>query len=146
VAAHAAAVYWRDYPGVRSVEWFLRDDISRRGPVLLFTLCGRGWVHVTELAAGKPVSSHPETCCGILLDWDAVAAQVCWPEDGPPCVDCLMVVREHHGDARSTGPDLVHPHHPDASDVPFPAPRSPHIARHEQRPMSRAAVRRTYSR
>ncbi|MGH3906910.1 MAG: hypothetical protein ACRDTE_22420 [Pseudonocardiaceae bacterium] len=32
--------------------------------------------------------------------------------------------------------NLVHPHHPDAPQVEYPAPRSLHVPRHEQRPMT----------
>lgn len=46
--------------------------------------------------------------------------------------------------------DLVHPQHPDAPNVSYPAPPSLHIPRHEQRPMTirlpspgRAGVRST---
>jgi len=32
--------------------------------------------------------------------------------------------------------DLVHPHHPDAPTVAHPAPRSLHVPRSEQRPLT----------
>jgi hypothetical protein len=95
MAAAAAADLWRHYhhPEPMTVDWFLRADLPHAQPVWLFTHGSDAVVHATELIAGKPAASHPETCCGLALDWDAEAARVCWPDDGPPCPACLSAAQ-----------------------------------------------------
>lgn len=55
-----------------------------------------------------------------------------------------VVVWAYEGSAECTLQallNLVHPQHPDAPDVGYPAPPSLHVPRHEQRPMT---IRLTY--
>jgi len=91
VEAAAIAEYWRRLDAA-AVDWFLRADLEHPKPVLLFTrLADDDVVHATELAAGKPVSSHTVTCCGTALRADVM--QVCTPDMAKPCHACLTVVR-----------------------------------------------------
>ncbi|MGH4014681.1 MAG: hypothetical protein ACRDSL_12305 [Pseudonocardiaceae bacterium] len=93
IAAAAVADYLRHcrYPATR-VEWSLRDEVPHQHPVLLFTAASDGTIHATRLVPGKPVSEHPQTCCGTRLDW-AAGVTVCAPEMRRPCALCLPKVR-----------------------------------------------------
>ncbi|MGH3540330.1 MAG: hypothetical protein ACRDQJ_18890 [Pseudonocardiaceae bacterium] len=75
-----------------AADWMLRADIHHPHPVLLGTLGDGGIAHVTCLIPGKPVTAHPETCCGTLIEWDSVT--VCELDLRRPCPGCLTVVRE----------------------------------------------------
>ena len=91
LAAEAAAEYWRGL-GAVAADWCLRADLVHPRPVLLFTQqSGDEVVHATELVAGKPVSSHPATCCDTPLRWEVM--QVCTPDLAKPCPDCLTAIR-----------------------------------------------------
>jgi len=76
-----------------AVTWSLRDDLSHPRPVLLCTQTPDRVVHVMQLVPGKPASAHPDTRCGLPLDWETEMVRVCWPEDGPPCPACLSTLR-----------------------------------------------------
>ncbi|MGH3904270.1 MAG: hypothetical protein ACRDTE_08780 [Pseudonocardiaceae bacterium] len=93
VAATAVAEYLRcgSHPATR-VEWSLRDDVPHSHPVLLFTDSDNATIHATQLVPGKPVSEHPETCCGTRLNW-ATGVTVCAPEMRSPCPGCLHNLR-----------------------------------------------------
>jgi len=95
VAAAAAAQFWRHDHRLEliTVQWSLRDDLSHPRPVLLCTQAPDRVVHATQLVAGKPASAHPDTCCGLPLDWETETVRVCWPEDGPPCPTCLTTFK-----------------------------------------------------
>lgn len=91
LAAVAAAQYWLSL-GVDTVNWFLREDMVHPRPVLLFIQrAGDDVVHVTELVAGEPVSSHTATCCDIPLRWDVM--QICAPDMAEPCLTCHTAIR-----------------------------------------------------
>lgn len=91
LAATAAAQYWRGL-GAVAVDWSLREDQVHLMPVLMFTRrAGDDLVHATELVAGKPASSHAQTCCDIPLRWEAL--QVCPPDMAQPCPACLTAIR-----------------------------------------------------
>lgn len=99
-------------------------------------------------------------CCGVRTDPTALLASYDWGS----CID-LVTIRDfehmavarvpksgkidlfapefvlwaYEGPAESALPallNLVHPQHPDAPTVPYSAPRSLHIPRHEQRPLT----------
>ncbi|MGH4015137.1 MAG: hypothetical protein ACRDSL_14695 [Pseudonocardiaceae bacterium] len=98
VAAAAVAEYLRGgpHPATR-VEWSLRDDVPHLHQVLLFTTTADdATIHATRLVPGKPVSEHPETCCGTRLDW-VTGVPVCQPEMRPPCAGCLTSLSEVGG-------------------------------------------------
>lgn len=86
VASALVAEYLRGR-GAIAVNWQLRDDIPQPRPVLLLTRAG-GEVHATPLVPGKPAAEHPETLCGVTLDWP-VGVSVCFEvEMGRRCPGC----------------------------------------------------------
>jgi hypothetical protein len=119
VPAAAAAAWWLG-EGALGVDWYLRDDLTYRRPVLLLTGTDQGTTHATVLVPGTPVSELRTASCGADVD----LARVWWPGEGTPCGRCVTALHPIQA-AKAVGnhcgagwdPDLARPH----SALPVPA-------------------------